>query len=358
MLLLLAGTAQSARLSRRRPEQLLGAILRAWLAMSRRTPERRCPVMPRSARSCREAGGSKMRERVSRVTSAAELIRKFWGINAADVKPLGGGINSDTWLVEHQGSRYVAKRVPPDAISDLVAGCEVASTLAEAGFVTGRPVPTSDGRLVLTEHAMTLLEFVPGRELEGGTDQEQRWIAETLGGVHVAGGPAMGPSPATFMTEWLSPEIPGVKAHPWLTRAIEAVRAETDPLTVTWSVLHTDPLPEAFVHDDITGVTGLIDWAGAKRGPVLYDVASTVMYLGGTEQATAFLSTYQSHGPLAAQEMQHLDAFRRFREAVQGAYFARRLATHDLTGGTDQAENEKGLSDAGRRLTALGLDTD
>ena len=31
-----------------------------------------------------------------------------------------------------------------------------------------------------------------------------------------------------------------------------------------------------------TGVTGLIDWAGACPGPLLYDVASAVMYLGGS----------------------------------------------------------------------------
>ena len=55
--------------------------------------------------------------------------------------------------------------------------------------------------------------------------------------------------------------------------------------------------------------------------------------------------------------MQHLDAFRRFREAIQGTYFAWRLAANDLTGGIDQAENEKGLNDARRRLAALGLDT-
>ena len=88
---------------------------------------------------------------------------------------------------------------------------------------------------------------------------------------------------------------------------------------VTWSVLHTDPAPEAFIHNDGTGVTGLIDRTGARRGPVLYDVASTVTYLGGTESATAFLDAYRTHGSLGAQEMQHLDAFRQFREAIQGS---------------------------------------
>ena len=297
------------------------------------------------------------RERLSYVTNAPELLEKFWGMRGADVKPLGRGMNSETWVAEHQGSTYVVKRVPSTQIAGLIVGCEIASTLAQVGLVTGRPVPTTDGTLVLNEHGVALLEHVSGRELEGETDQEQRWIAATLSRVHVAGKPASGPSTATFMVDWLSPQLPGAEAHPWLVPLIEAVRAETEPLHVTWSTVHTDPAPEAFVHNDMTGVTGLIDWSGAQRGPVLYDVASAVMYLGGTDDATAFLDTYRAHGPLGSDEMQLLDAFRRFRWAVQAAYFAFRLASHDLTGIADQAENEKGLDDARRGLAALGLDT-
>ena len=296
------------------------------------------------------------RESVSSVVDTAELLDEFWGMQSARVRPLRGGINSETWLVEHQEATYVAKRVSRAATADLVAGCRVAALLSEAGFVTGRPVPTSDGRLVVTEHALALLEYVPGRELAGETGADQRCMGGTLAGIHLAGGPAPGPGVATFMTEWLAPELPGLQAHPWLVGAVKAVRAETDPLKVTWSMLHTDPSPEAFVHNDSTGVTGLIDWTGARRGPILYDVASAVMYLGGPEHATAFLTTYATEGPLGEAEMQHLDAFRRFREAIQGAYFAGRLAANDLTGGIDQAENEKGLDDARRRLGVLGLD--
>jgi Ser/Thr protein kinase RdoA (MazF antagonist) len=81
------------------------------------------------------------------------------------------------------------------------------------------------------------------------------------------------------------------------------------------------------------------------------------MYLGGPEHANAFLTTYGAVGPLEEDEMRHLDAFQRFRQAIQGTYFARRLATDDVTGGVDRAGNEKGLDDARRRLGALGLDT-
>ncbi|MEO7058509.1 MAG: phosphotransferase [Lapillicoccus sp.] len=290
------------------------------------------------------------------MTDPPELLHRFWGMRDAEVTPLAGGMNSTTWLVEHHGSTYVAKHVPRTAVADLIAGGEIAAALAEAGFATGPPVPTTDGRLVLAEYALALLTHVPGRELGGESDEEQRWNAETLAGVHIAGGPDLGPSTVTFQTEWLSRDLPGVDAHAWLGRVIEAVRTEADPLTLTWSMLHTDPAPEAFVHDDATGVTGLIDWAGAKRGPVLYDIASAVMYLGGPEQAQTFLTEYNTLGPLDTPELQFLATFRRFRWAVQGAYFAWRLAACDLTGGVEQADNERGLCNARRGLTQLGLD--
>lgn len=286
----------------------------------------------------------------------SELLAEHWELAAARVRPLGGGMNSETWLVEHRGRTYVAKHVAPTGVDALLAGSEVATALAEAGFVTGRPVPTRDGHLVAPGAALALLEHVPGRELAGESDVEQVWMASVLAGVHAAGGPAPGPDTSDFAVDWLSPDAPGVADHPWLVAVVEAVRAETDPLVLTWSVLHTDPTPEAFVHDDATGVTGLIDWAGARRGPVLYDVASAVMYLGGREHASAFLDTYRARGPLGDAELSHLDAFRRLREAVQGVYFAGRLATEDLTGGVERVDNQGGLDDARRRLAALGVD--
>src|SRR3546814_1110451 len=55
---------------------------------------------------------------------------------------------------------------------------------------------------------------------------------------------------------------------------------------------------------DRTGVTGLIDWTGARRGPVLYDVASAVMYLGGPDSAAAFRMAYRTLGPLGDDELE------------------------------------------------------
>lgn len=289
------------------------------------------------------------------MTDLVDILDRFWGMRGAAVEPLGGGMNSETWLVRHQGRTYVAKLVPPSGAADLRAGCRTARDLANAGLVTGPPVPTTDGRLLLSDPDLALLEHVPGRELDGDTSEEQERIARILARVHGAGGPVTGPNLNAFAVDWLDPALPGVEDHPWVGRAIREVRAETAGLAVTWSLLHGDPAPEAFVHDDATGTTGLIDWAGARRGPVLYDVASAVMYLGGPQHATAFVDAYRRAGPLAVAELDLLDSFRRFRWAVQAAYFAARLAARDLTGIADQSHNEKGLVDARRGLAELGI---
>ncbi|MFZ2501175.1 MAG: phosphotransferase [Nocardioides sp.] len=284
----------------------------------------------------------------------ADLLAEHWGLDGAELTPLDGGINSATWLVTHRGMRYVAKQVGQDSVADLGRGCEVAATLARSGFVTGRPIPTSAGQLLLTQHGLALLEYVSGRELDGETAEDQLRMGETLAAIHAAGNPGPGLSSATFMADWLDLSTPWVRDHDWLVRAIESARAETDALRLTWTMLHTDPAPEAFVYDDRSGVTALIDWAGAQRGPALYDVASAVMYLGGADHAQVFLTAYLSHSPSVAAEVRHLPAFRRFRGAIQGAYFARRLATGDSTGSLDEAENRRGLGDACRQLEALG----
>lgn len=288
------------------------------------------------------------------ITDIVDLLHRHWGFVAADVRPLGGGMNSETWSVTHAGATYVAKRVAPSDLPLLAAGCDVAARLAEAGLVTGAPVPTRDGQLVVAEYALALLEFVPGRELDGRPAEEQRWIADTLSRVHHLGCPAAQWGTETFFP-WLTPEAPGIEAYPWLAAAISAVRAEADPLNVTWSTVHTDPAPEAFRHDNSSGITGLIDWTGAQRGPVLYDVASAVMYLGGPGNATAFLSTYRTQAPLGSEELAHLDTFRRFRWAVQAAYFAGRLASNNLTGITNRTDNDHGLTDAREGLAELGV---
>ena len=101
------------------------------------------------------------------MTDPGPLLAERWGITA-QARPLGGGMNSETWLVEHEGATFVAKHVPPAGTDGLAAGCAVAARLADAGFVTGRPVPGRDGRPVAMApdgSGLALLEHVSGREL-------------------------------------------------------------------------------------------------------------------------------------------------------------------------------------------------
>jgi len=89
-----------------------------------------------------------------------------------------------------------------------------------------------------------------------------------------------------------------------------------------------------------------------RAGPLLFDVASAVMYLGGPAAALPFLSAYaEAGGSVPSTEVRdHLDCVLRYRWAVQADYFASRIAEDDRAGINDAAGNRKGLEDARRRL--------
>jgi Ser/Thr protein kinase RdoA (MazF antagonist) len=121
---------------------------------------------------------------------------------------------------------------------------------------------------------------------------------------------------------------------------------------MTWGLLHADPAPEAFRLNPATGRCGVIDWSYALYGPLLYDLASAVMYAGGPEHAQALIQSYLGEHILTAMEVEHgLAPMLRFRWAVQANYFAWRIAENNLTGISNPEDNEKGLEDARRFLT-------
>lgn len=283
--------------------------------------------------------------------SLPALLADLWGLEDVDVRPLGGGMNSATCLVTATGGdRFVAKW-SSDAES-LEAGCSAATLLGRQGVRTGGPVGSTAGAPVvaLAGGALALLRHVPGRELDGDSGHEQQLIGTALATVHTAGCPA--PDTGPFMSEWLYPAEDVLAVATWLPPALAEIRREYNALPqLTWTQLHTDPAPEAFIHDDATGSTGLIDWAGSRRGPALYDVASAVMYLGGPQQAEQFLSSYADRGPVENDELALLDIFRRFRWAIQASYFAGRIVADDRTGIVDDTDhNTEALARARRGL--------
>lgn len=109
--------------------------------------------------------------------------------------------------------------------------------------------------------------------------------------------------------------------------------------------------PGAFRFDPVAGRCGIIDWSTALYGPLLYDLASAVMYLGGPDRAGGMVDAYLARGTVTRAEADDgLHRMLRFRWAVQADYFAFRIAGNDLTGISGPHENEKGLEDARRAL--------
>ncbi|KKJ98519.1 phosphotransferase enzyme family protein [Micromonospora sp. HK10] len=281
-----------------------------------------------------------------------------WYLTGATVTTHNGGMNSATWLVTARGGRWVAKAVRHDSRRSLVGGLTVAAQVERAGVPAGAPVATRHGDVVteLDGFPLALLRWVEGEELSSSTPEDQRVIGRTLGRVHQVLRDSSVEDVEGF--HWIDVQAPHLAIRPWIRAAVAAAVQDydaLDPAALSWGLLHTDPAPEAFRLDRGTGSCGLIDWSTATRGPLLYDLASAVMYVGGPRRADWLVEAYLSSRTVGRAEVEHaLATLLRFRWAVQADYFARRLATGDLTGIASHAQNEKGLADARRWLDRLG----
>ncbi|GAA4457964.1 phosphotransferase enzyme family protein [Phytohabitans houttuyneae] len=202
---------------------------------------------------------------------------------------------------------------------------------------------------------MALLDWVPGEELSGADLGDHRLIGATLARVHAALCEVSVAVADRF--HWVDPDGEHLGIRPWVRDAVAAGVAaydELDPPSLSRGLLHTDPAPQAFRLDRARGVCGLIDWSTAMTGPLLYDLASAVMYVGGPGRAGSLVEAYLDDGIVPRVEVERgLLAMLRFRWAVQADYFARRIAAEDLTGIASAAENEVGLEDARGWLSRL-----
>lgn len=286
---------------------------------------------------------------------AADLVLAGWAQQIQSAEPLGGGMNSATALVGLGGERAVLKWVPQGSAAALALGCQVAQLLARHGLLTGDPIPTATDELTfLTQRgAVALFRFVDGTELDPTNPRDRHDMGVTLADIHaVHATHESGP----FIRDEVAAQVHD--AEPWVRPAVAAVLDEYRSLpALTWGLLHGDPAAEVFLRQAGTQKVGVIDWGAAGRGPVLYDVASALMYLGGRDRSDAFWDGYLSHSPAPARELDsHIGAFMRFRAAVQAAYFSMRIAREDRTGLSDDTGNWKGLRDAEQMLRANGVE--
>jgi homoserine kinase type II len=265
-------------------------------------------------------------------------------------------MGSQTWFVDRGDRRWVAKAVAPGDGVQFAGGMAIARRLEQAGIPAGAPVPAADGQLVVRagDDWLALLTWVPGHELTGEDSAEQDLIGTTLANVHRALADYKVETANHF--HWVDPAAEYLSLRPWLRPAITAALRDLDnarPGGMSSGLLHADPAPGAFRFDPSTGRCGVIDWSYALYGPLLYDLASAVMYVGGPDHAQQLIQAYLAQGTLGPAEVQHgLAPMLRFRWAVQANYFAWRIAENNLTGITGPEENEKGLEDARQSLTA------
>jgi homoserine kinase type II len=277
-------------------------------------------------------------------------IRDEWHLHLTALRAHDRGMNSRTWLALESERRWVAKAVPRAAHRRFVVGLEVAAIVDDFGIRTGRAELTADGRawLDVGGHTLALLRFVDGQPLTGDEPGEQRVIGSTLARAHRAlhGREVAGAE----RFHWLDLEASHLDVEPWVRPAIGAALAaygELPPDSLTWGLLHSDPAPEAFLLDPESGACGLIDWDFGLIGPLMYDVASAAMYVGGPTRASALVDAYLAEGPISRTEVERaLELMLRVRWAVQADYFARRLSANDVTGMSDRRENQDGLDDA------------
>jgi homoserine kinase type II len=279
------------------------------------------------------------------------LLRTSWCLNAVSCAPIDGGMNSLAWLIEFDGGRRVAKAVPAAERRSFEAGLAAAEHLSVGGIAAGRPVRAADGALsVRTDHStMALLEFVPGRPLVREDPLDQHWWGDALGAAHRALAGFDHPGLSRF--QLMRADAAHLGVEDWVRPAVADAMAAMARLTVTdqltYGVSHGDPAPDAFRFDLDTGRTGIIDWGAAGSGPLMYDIASAVMYAGGPPAAGDLVEAYLAAGPVSRDELEAtLPTMLRFRYAIQAYYFAHRVWVDDRRGVSGPEDNLRGLRHA------------
>lgn len=104
-----------------------------------------------------------------------------------------------------------------------------------------------------------------------------------------------------------------------------------------------------------TDRVGIIDWGTIERGPLLFDVALTMLWLfpQGSQTSEEFLHAYLAAAPITSNELAGLSYYTALLWVRQAKYFAYRLAANVTLGDPHLRRNTQRLVEARQALEHL-----
>jgi Ser/Thr protein kinase RdoA (MazF antagonist) len=89
-------------------------------------------------------------------------------------------------------------------------------------------------------------------------------------------------------------------------QAVEAACSYEKHCQVTTGVIWGDRLE--ILHELASGQVGIIDWGAIERGPLLFDIALSVLWLfpEGSKMCDTFLEAYLAEAPISVRELDGL----------------------------------------------------
>lgn len=275
------------------------------------------------------------------------------------VRRLPAGFTSQVWLVEAGGAHFVAKYADQSQEA-LEAGLSVAEFAEDHGITSGVPLRTKEGALSLLVaepsgqcHPLALLRFVEGSPLEVAEPGAASLYGQVLGQTHTLL-QGLAQKVPLDLYDFLLQEEGYVLSQPGLGelihRACTAARAFEARQAVTSGVIWADRV-EILLEKE-TGRVGVIDWGAIERGPLLFDVALTLLWLfpKGSQAFEEFLHAYLAAAPIGRDELEGLPYYTALLWARQAKFFAYRVAANITLGDSHTRRNAQRLVQARQAL--------
>lgn len=275
------------------------------------------------------------------------------------VRRLPAGFTSEVWLVEAGGAHFVAKYADQSQEA-LEAGLFAAELAERHGITSGAPLRTKEGALSLlvTEpsgqrHPLALLRFVEGSPLNDAEPGAASLYGQVLGRTHTLL-QGLIQQVTLDVYDFLLQEEDYVVSQPGLAelirRACTAARAFEARRAVTSGVIWADRVE--IVLEKETGRVGVIDWGAIERGPLLFDVALTLLWLfpKGSQASEEFLHAYLAAAPITSDELEGLPYYTALLWARQAKFFAYRVAGNVTLGDPHPRRNVQRLVEARQAL--------